>query len=508
MSLMKNRISKKILATFLIVLIASCTSVKRTAPPDEAEEIPTSLPAYYGTKQRILIYPWNISKVDLEKYPYLRQKRIGFGINNRMFETLYQSGRFDLIEEKESVSSRLTGDKTPDYDYIVYPEVYHFGIEQDSDISGVTVSARNVTELGVQIVFVNAKTGVTATVGSAIGSVVKTAEGSIVDELERTAFSQSTVGKAAEKAVVGALAIALARLNVPPGTVTAPIRQDISDNKVRQPETVSTSFPATKQSVIVRHADAGKDRHAPLPFKTGRFHAFIIGNNEYRVLPKLETAQSDAEKVEHMLREQYGFETQLLLNGTRQTIIDRLDKLRGELDENDNLLIYYAGHGYYDAGAERGYWLPVNAGAENTAEWISNPDITDKIKVLKARHVIVVADSCFSGTLTRDVKINLGGEVSSGNPYLQRMNDKRSRTVLASGGVEPVLDGGGGGNSVFAKAFLEVLAENEAALDGTAFFNAIRRRVTVSSQQTPEYSDIRFAGHDGGDFLFLKRAAD
>ena len=492
---------KSLTAAVLILTTVSCAKVTHTTPPaaEIEEAIPTSLPAYQGAKQRILICPWNISKIDLEKYPYLRQKRIGFGINNRMFEALYQSGRFDVIEEREPITAKITGaDKSPDYDYIVYPEVYHFGIENDTDISGVAVTANAVTELGVQIVFVNAKTGVTATVGSAIGSIKKTNQGDISDDLEQTAFSQSIVGKAADKAIIGALSRALTRLNP---TESASSIADTTLN--RKSVAVVDLAPTTKNSVIVRHADKSNQQG-----QSGRFFAFVIGNNEYGSFPRLKTALNDAEKVEHLLREEYGYETQLLLNGTRQTIIDRLDKLRNELSENDNLLIYYAGHGYYDPAAERGYWLPVNSTAENTSEWISNPDVTDKIKALKAKHVLVVADSCFSGTLTRGVKVVLGGETSASKTLPKNSVNKRSRTALASGGLEPVLDGGGGVNSVFAKAFIDTLAENKAEINGTDLFNKIHQKVTTASPQTPQYSDIKFAGHDGGEFVFKRLDKD
>jgi hypothetical protein len=89
--------------------------------------------------------------------------------------------------------------------------------------------------------------------------------------------------------------------------------------------------------------------------------------------------------------------------------------------------------------------------------------------------------------------------------YIARIAQKRSRTVLTSGGLEPVLDTGGGPHSVFAKFFLTVLQENTDVLEGQQLFSAIRRPVVLNSAQTPEYSDIRYAGHEGGDFLFVRR---
>ena len=83
---------------------------------------------------------------------------------------------------------------------------------------------------------------------------------------------------------------------------------------------------------------------------------------------------------------------------------------------------------------------------------------------------------------------------------------KRSRTALTSGGLEPVQDDGGGEHhSVFSQAFISTLQENRGILDGQQFSNQIKRLVVTNASQTPEYSDIRSAGHDGGDFLFVRK---
>ena len=90
--------------------------------------------------------------------------------------------------------------------------------------------------------------------------------------------------------------------------------------------------------------------------------------------------------------------------------------------------------------------------------------------------------------------------------YLSRIAQKKARSVLSSGGLEPVLDSGGKANhSVFASAFLDALKENKNVMDATELFSAIRRPVILNSDQTPEFSDIRKAGHDGGDFIFCRR---
>jgi len=233
----------------------------------------------------------------------------------------------------------------------------------------------------------------------------------------------------------------------------------------------------------------------------GTFHALVIGNDSYRDLPRLGTARADADRIAAILNEAYGYSVTLLRDATRDQILDAFDRLRRELGDEDNLLIYYAGHGWLDPEADRGYWLPVDARRDTRARWLSNGDITDLLRATRARQVMVVADSCYSGTLTRGIKISSGG-----SGYLQKLMSKRSRTVLTSGALEPVADSGGGGHSVFAKAFIDALGQNDGVIDGTQLYADIRERVRLNADQTPQYSNIRKAGHEiGGDFVFAKK---
>lgn len=255
-----------------------------------------------------------------------------------------------------------------------------------------------------------------------------------------------------------------------------------------------TRLPATAPPVrAALPKDAGQ-----LDF--GRFHALVIGNNAYDDLPALVTARADADRIARILGSEYGYAVTLLRDATRDQILDAFDRLRRDLDEEDNLLIYYAGHGWLDPDADRGYWLPVDARRDTRSRWLSNGDITDLLRATKARQVLVVADSCFSGTLTRGVKM-----AAEGSGYLRKLMSKRSRTVLTSGALEPVADSGGGGHSVFAKAFIEALVRNEGVVDGTQLYTHIRERVRLNADQTPQYSNIRKAGHEiGGDFVFAR----
>jgi ankyrin repeat protein/uncharacterized caspase-like protein len=233
----------------------------------------------------------------------------------------------------------------------------------------------------------------------------------------------------------------------------------------------------------------------------GKYSALVIGNNNYKYLPRLKTAKNDAREVAEALESQYGFKVKLLLDADRSEILLALSNFRWNLKKRDNLLIYYAGHGWLDEEADEGYWLPIDARKDNMLAWISNSSITTSLRALKAKHVLIVADSCYSGKLARGVHI-----VNKTPGYLTRLSTKRARCVISSGGVEPVIDTGGDGlHSVFATAFLNALKENNDIMDGAQLFNKLRRPVMLNSDQTPEYSDIRKAGHEGGEFLFVRK---
>jgi hypothetical protein len=233
----------------------------------------------------------------------------------------------------------------------------------------------------------------------------------------------------------------------------------------------------------------------------GRYEALVIGNNTYRNgLRPLKTAIADARAVAQALQSQYGFKVTLLVDATRAQILAALTKLRLSLTWDDNLLIYYAGHGSFDQAGDQGYWLPVDAVPQDPTNWVSNADITTMLKAIPARHVMVVADSCYSGSLTREAEV----DIRDAN-YLGRIVQKRARTVLTSGGLEPVADAGSGGHSIFAAAFLVALQGNTGIMDAETFFEKIRKPVVLAGSQTPEYSNLRSAGHDGGDFIFVRK---
>ena len=237
------------------------------------------------------------------------------------------------------------------------------------------------------------------------------------------------------------------------------------------------------------------------------YYALVIGINDYpQPLPKLKTAVNDAKSVGALLHDRYGFHVTYLLdqNASRFNILDALSKYRNTLTENDSLLIYYAGHGYSDRDAEKAYWLPADADSPTSPNRIIADDLTTGVRVLASRHVLIISDSCYSGALTRDADAPVPSDGQTA--FIARMLRSRSRTLMASGGDEPVADSGSNGHSVFAFAVLRALtAEDHPVFTASdLFYSSVRQQVAGKSEQMPQYSIIRNSDHEQGDFVFVR----
>ena len=280
--------------------------------------------------------------------------------------------------------------------------------------------------------------------------------------------------------------------------------------KLASLETSRSNQPAEARSV-------GNEPAAPapsLPLETfGRYHALVIGISDYQRLKKLETPVKDATAVAEILRKDYGFEVVTLLDAAadRYHILSELNKLRETLTEKDNLLVYYAGHGELDRVNQRGNWLPVDAEPDSTANWISNIQITDILNTIAARQILVIADSCYSGILTRGVATAMQRTQSGVDRtnWYKIMISKPSRVALTSGGLEPVADSNGGNHSLFASILLKVLHGNASVMSAQEVYTQIQPAVATKMDdarmhQVPEYAPIKMAGHEAGDFLFVR----
>lgn len=230
----------------------------------------------------------------------------------------------------------------------------------------------------------------------------------------------------------------------------------------------------------------------------GNYQALVIGINGYSHLPKadqLTTAINDANAVAKLLFERYGFNVRVLRNPRRQTIFAALEQLRQELTEADRFLLYYAGRCHVDSKSTRGYWLPSDADLKDPATWIANGEVSDQLKAMKATHVLIVADSCYTGT--RPYRLPPPPASEDRDAYLKRLAKMQSRTVLTSGSLQPAPDTAASQHSIFADAFMQALRDNEGVLEGVRLFAGLGSAST--------YATIDDSGHQDGDFIFVPR---
>jgi hypothetical protein len=233
------------------------------------------------------------------------------------------------------------------------------------------------------------------------------------------------------------------------------------------------------------------------------YYALIIGNNNYDHLIDLDAAINDATVLSKVLEKKYGFEVELLTNANYDTTVNALHNISKKLTNSDNLLIFYAGHGELDKKQNRGYWLPVDASYDFRSKWISNAIIADELKATEAKHVLLIVDSCFSGSLMRSSGIS--NDSIMDKDYVDLLKKKKTRLVITSGGNEPVIDSDGGDHSIFARKLIDSLNDNNEIMSTQQLFEKIRKYVAVNANQTPERAAIYQAGHDGGDFLFFSK---
>lgn len=258
-------------------------------------------------------------------------------------------------------------------------------------------------------------------------------------------------------------------------------------------------------------APISTDRVLATTARVGRYHALVIGNDQYRQWTPLRTAIADAEAMSKVLHERYGFRVTMLKDADRKQILKTLNDYRKTLSDQDHLLVYYAGHGFLEPEIDRGYWIPVEGDLFDNTDWIEFPAVTDLLELIPARQILVVADSCFAGKLTRSAigRMLPDADDHARELFLKNVAQQKIRATLTSGGAKPVLDEGGAGHSVFATAMLGVLTENHEALETERLYWTVRSRVIQAAEkmkfeQIPTYGPIHMAGHEGaGDFVFV-----
>jgi formylglycine-generating enzyme required for sulfatase activity len=242
----------------------------------------------------------------------------------------------------------------------------------------------------------------------------------------------------------------------------------------------------------------------------GDYHLLSIGISQYTDRSiQLKTAANDARVLAEVLQERWGFEqrnVRVLLDSaaTDEAIENELRRLVRETRPEDAVLIYFAGHGHLDEMTDEGSWIPVNASFDSPTRWVSNTRIRALIRSMPARAVLLVSDSCFAGDFFRGAR-SVPPPID--DAYVREAMRKKARQALTSGGLEPVMDDGGGGHSVFANFLLAELRTTDSPyLLPRDLHRRVAGGVALNAPQQPLIGDLRDTGAElGGEFILFRR---
>lgn len=241
--------------------------------------------------------------------------------------------------------------------------------------------------------------------------------------------------------------------------------------------------------------------------KVGTSFFLGMGINTYRHVPHLRKARQDVQDVMELLTAQYDVQPQHAFTlydqqASWRGMVQKLEELRNILQEPDKLLLYFAGHGHIDRW-KKGHWVPYDGDLKDASTLFSNSLLKEFLETIAARHILVISDACYSGSL-----FYTGGQRGGSYNLEDKLEARKSRWALCSGHQEEkVLDEGPDGNSPFAGAILRFLRDNEASKCRVSSLAEYVLEVTGANyQQTAEGNPIYGVGHEGGQYVFRKQA--
>ncbi|MGE5352946.1 MAG: caspase family protein [Acidobacteriota bacterium] len=241
----------------------------------------------------------------------------------------------------------------------------------------------------------------------------------------------------------------------------------------------------------------------------GRYFGLVIGINSYSgYWPSLRCAVNDANDVSNILKERYRFDSVITIldkNATRRNIMQSLEWLSTTLNKDDNLLIFYAGHGQFNKVLNKGYWVPVDATINSVADYIANSEVRTFLAGIPSKHTLLITDACFAGDIFRGKGETVPFDPNNMEKYYREVYRRQSRLALTSGGVEEVQDNGKEGHSIFTYYLLKALKENKSRyMDASQLYNDLRIGVSNNSEQTPMLQVVKDTYDEGGQFIFVQ----
>ncbi|MGJ8743178.1 hypothetical protein [Polaribacter sp.] len=292
------------------------------------------------------------------------------------------------------------------------------------------------------------------------------------------------------------------------GTFTAQVPLKYGKNDLIVKATDLKQASSTKSFTIKRNSPEiitnNTDKEEVIDIGFGKYYALIIGVSTYNdknIVDLKGEPTKDAQALADLLTSKYSFSREnvkVLKNPTENQIIREFFQLKNKVGKNDNVVIFYAGHGNYDQTSEKGYWMPADAQMEFEGNVILNTSIVSYIKSINSKHTLLIADACFSGSI-----LSTNRSYSKASDAVKTKYSLPSRRAITSGTLTTVPN-----KSVFMKYLLKRLTQNtDPYLSAGKLFNMIEDPVinNTSGENKPQYAPINRTGDEGGDFIFIKK---
>lgn len=248
------------------------------------------------------------------------------------------------------------------------------------------------------------------------------------------------------------------------------------------------------------------------PIKTVRNandYAIMFATDKYDNWSQLINPVNDAKTIQTELKDNYGFNTELVENPTKFTLKSKLREYAlKQYNPDDQLFIFIAGHGQFDNTYKEGYIVTKDSMLHDDIKdsYISHSELATILNNINCRHIFLVMDVCFGGTF--DQRIAQRGESVTEyqeitrTEFIQRKLKNKTRIYLTSGGKEYVSDGRPGQHSPFARKFLEAL-RNYGGSDSVLTQSEINNYVEKLIPE-PRYGE--FGNNEpGSDFIFVAK---
>jgi hypothetical protein len=258
-----------------------------------------------------------------------------------------------------------------------------------------------------------------------------------------------------------------------------------------------------------RSITVGKDAITDAIASDRKDYALLIATDKYDNWTDLVNPVNDAEALAKELKERYGFEVELITNANQDEMLVKIREYsQRKFKPQDQLMIFFAGHGQFDESFGEGYVVAKNSLENDKAKssYISHSNLRSYINNISCEHILLTMDVCFGGTF--DPVIAKSRAIESANElteteYLVRKLSYKTRKYITSGGKEYVSDGIAGKHSPFAAKLLEALKSNGGndRILTISEINSFLEKIKSNEPRSGDFGD----GEKGSDFVFVAR---